>query len=143
MHPTHCFLQIQIRANSKAIALDALESGSLGSIRFDEGELIEVEPGSWRVVVPFSYPGSEDVAEGDLEDDIAPSFPALMSAKSIYNAEFEFHIVVGGLHADPFALNPHIVAMIAALGGSVVAHRSPECLIETRRAEHVVGGNGG
>ena len=126
MHPTHCFLQIRIRANSKADALDALEGGTLGRIRFDEGELIEAEPGLWRVVVPFSYPGSENVAEGDLEDDIAPSFPALMSAKSIHDAAFEFHIVVGGAHADPFVLKPHIVAMIAALGGSLVAHRAQD-----------------
>lgn len=128
MQPTHCFIRIRISAESKATALDALEHGSLGGIRFDEDELIEVEPGSWSVDVPFSYPGAENVAEGDLEDDIAPSFPALMSAKSIFDAVFEFHVIVGGLHANPFELKPHIVAMIAALGGSVIVHQSPEQL---------------
>jgi hypothetical protein len=100
-----------------------LDGGSFDDIRFDDKDLVEIKPGLWQVDVPFSYEGAENVAEGDLEDDIAPAFPALMRAKSIYGAEYEFHVVVGGKHANPFGLRSHIIAMIAALGGSVLIHR--------------------
>ena len=88
MNPTHCFVRIQVRAISKSAARDALDVGYFANVRFDDKGLLEIEPGLWRVDVPFSYEGSENVAEGDLEDDIAPDFPALMQAKSIYGAEY-------------------------------------------------------
>ena len=126
MAPTHCFVRLRLNATSQADAYESISADEFTFAVVDEKKFEEVQPGVWQIDIFFSYSGSEDVAEGDLEDDIAPEFRALMRAKSLSSAEFEFHIVVGGLHADPFELRPHVVAMISALGGSIVAHRSPE-----------------
>jgi hypothetical protein len=76
--------------------------------------------------IRWSYEGSENVAEGDLEDDIAPIFPELLELKKFHGATFELQIVVGSPHPDLFRIAPHIVAMIAALGGTISAtHEEP------------------
>ena len=124
MTPTHCFVRVRLNATSQADAYDSISAAEFQLAVVDEKRFKEVSPGVWQIDIFFSYPDSENVAEGDFEDDIAPEFRALMRAKSFNSAEYEFHIVVGGLHADPFHIRPHVVAMIAALGGSVYAHRS-------------------
>ena len=77
--------------------------------------------GSADFELRWSYEGSENVAEGDLEDDIAPIFPDLLELKRFHGATFDFQIVVGSPHPDLFRIAPHIVAMIAALGGTISA----------------------
>ena len=124
MTPTHCFVRVRLNATSRADAYEAISANDFALAVVDESKFQEVSPGIWQIDIFFSYPDSENVAEGDFEDDIAPEFRALMQAKSFRSTEYEFHIVVGGLHADPFQIRPHVVAMIAVLGGSVFAHRS-------------------
>lgn len=77
--------------------------------------------GKWAIELQWSCEGQEDVAEGDLEDDISPHFRELLSLVNIYGAKFEFQIVVGEPHPDPFKIKPHTVAMIAVLGASISA----------------------
>lgn len=125
MTPTHCFIRIRLNATSQADAYESISAEEFTFAVVDQKKFVETQPSVWQIDVFFSYSGSENVAEGDLEDDIAPEFRALMRAKNLRDAEFEFHIIVGGLHADPFQLRPHVVAMISALGGCVFAHRSP------------------
>ncbi|YCM43287.1 hypothetical protein V2O64_18445 [Verrucomicrobiaceae bacterium 227] len=107
----------------KSGALDAFD-WDCQSLKVDQNAITEVTPRTWQADILFSYPDSENVAEGDLEEDIATEFRALMEAKNIYDVKYEFHVLAGGLHANPFCLRPHIVAMIAVLGGSVFAHSS-------------------
>ncbi|MFC7339581.1 hypothetical protein ACFQY0_20495 [Haloferula chungangensis] len=97
MAPTHCFVRIRLNATSQADAYESISAEEFTFAVVDEKKFAEVQPGVWQIDVFFSYSGSENVAEGDLEDDIAPEFRALMRAKSLSSAEFEFHIVVGGI----------------------------------------------
>ncbi len=124
MTPSHCFVRVRLKATSREHAFESISASEFELARVDKYEFHEVSPDIWQIDIFFSYSGSENVAEGDFEDDIAPEFRALMRGKSYHSAEYEFHIVVGGLHADPFEIRPHVVAMIAALGGSVFAHAS-------------------
>ena len=140
MTPTHCFVRVRLNASSQAEAYESISANEFELARVDKNEFQEVSPGLWQIDIFFSYPESENVAEGDFEDDIAPEFRALMRAKSFHSAEYEFHIVVGGLHADPIKIRPHAVAMIAALGGSVFAHRSNASTI-VEDAEQASSGN--
>lgn len=119
MKTTHCFIRILVEAEDRFHADEAM-----GDLVYSEGDLAENQPGIWRVDIPFSYEGQENVADGDLEDDISPHFPDLMRAKSSSRAEIEFHIVVGGRHPDPFFLQHYTVAMIAALGAQLFIHQN-------------------
>lgn len=73
----------------------------------------------------WSHEEAENVAEGDLVDDVAPIFPELLNLKTFHDATFDFQIVVGAPHPNPFRIDSHIVAMIAALGGTISAIHSP------------------
>ena len=130
MKATHCFIRIHVEADDKFHADDAM-----GDLRYSQTDLIEHQLGIWSLEIPFSYGGQENVAAGDLEDDISPHFPELMRAKSIFRARIEFHIVVGGAHPNPFPLKAYTVAMIAALGAELFIYRSEE------DAEQSGGGN--
>jgi hypothetical protein len=77
--------------------------------------------GKWAIELQWSCEGQENLAEGDLEDDISPHFRELLSLVNIYGARFEFRIVVGEPHPDPFRIKPQTVAMIAVLGASISA----------------------
>jgi hypothetical protein len=134
MTPTHCFVRARVTDTDQAGAFDAFD-WDCQFLKFDQSAISEVTPRVWETDIQFSYPDSENVAEGDFEEDIATEFRALMEAKNIYDVEYEFHIVVGGLHANPFQIRPNIIAMIAVLGGSVWAHRSEINTSEEQEAE--------
>ncbi len=124
MSYSHCFVRIRLKAQSRSEAYESIDQSQFEFIGYEEDELEETSPGVWEVDVYFSYPDSENVAEGDLMEDIGQEFRALLWSKQAFGAEYEFHIIAGGLHADPFKLAPNTIAMIAILGGSIHAHSS-------------------
>lgn len=77
--------------------------------------------GKWVIEIQWSCEGAENVADGDLEDDISPHFRELLELVNIFGAKFDFQIVVGEPHPDPFKIKPQTVAMIAVLGASISA----------------------
>lgn len=113
-----------------------------GTLQIDENRSIEDLPDyGWRQIpsviktgtngraefeFQWSYEGSEDVAAGDLEEDVGAIFPLLLDMKRFHDATFDFRIVVGPPHPNPFTIDAHLVAMIAALGGTITAmHDAP------------------
>jgi hypothetical protein len=77
--------------------------------------------GKFVIELQWSCEGEENVAEGDLEECVSPHFRELLELVNIFGAKFEFQIVVGGAHPNPFMIKPQTVAMIAVLGASIRA----------------------
>jgi hypothetical protein len=84
--PTFCRLR-----GTLAIPLDQ-ELGDLIDFSWRQGPTITRRnaDGTADFELHWSYEGSESVAEGDLEDDIAPIFPELLELKSSHGATFVF-----------------------------------------------------
>ena len=82
---------------------------------------VEYESGSWWGEFVITCPVAPVVADGDFEDDFAPCFPALLKLKQFYRARFELQIAVGAPGPEVFEIPRHLVALLAALGASIIA----------------------
>lgn len=92
----------------------------------------------WLGEFQISCPVAPIVADGDFVDDFAPYFPALLRLKTFYSAKYELIIAVGTPANEFFELESHSVALLAALGASVLVQTAEW----TRRTEQGSGGNG-
>lgn len=77
--------------------------------------------GYWTGEFPVSCSVAPYLAEGDFVDDLAPYFPHLLRLQKFQEATFELEIAVGSPGPDTFRLPPNLVALLAALGASIVA----------------------
>lgn len=78
----------------------------------------------WSCEIRISCAIAPDVAPGDLEEDVSPLFPSLINAKNRRGATYVLVIAIGSPHPQNFDLQPHTVAMFAALGATIEV-RSP------------------
>lgn len=74
----------------------------------------------WFGEFRISCPIAPKLADGDFADDFAPHFPALLHLKTSHSAEYELFIAVGDPAAEFFELESHSVALLAALGASII-----------------------
>lgn len=97
-----------------------------GLPHYSRESFVEDPPQCWRGDFVISCPVAPELAEGDFIEDFAPHFRALLTLKSLYDAEFELQIAVGPPGPLSFHLPSHMVALTAALGASLrICSNSP------------------
>jgi hypothetical protein len=107
-------LSIQFNVDESQTMHEAIE-GLPGYVK--EG-FVEHAPGWWHGDFVVSCPEAPYLAEGDLIDDLAPHFPALLRLQKFHDASFQMQIAVGAPGPEDFELPSNMVAMLAALGAS-------------------------
>ncbi len=80
----------------------------------------------WFGEFMITCPVAPELAEGDFVDDFAPYFPALLRLKTFHSAVYQLIIAVGAPADTCFELESHSVALLSALGASILV-QSAEC----------------
>jgi hypothetical protein len=111
-----CFLEIIIKTVDKETAVILLDDLNLDLNNLSNKEDI------WTYRWYFSYPGQENVAEGDFVEDLVSFFPAFLALKDSNISNLHFHFYIGNQFANPFVLDSNIVSFIAVLGGKIFMH---------------------
>ncbi len=78
----------------------------------------------WKSEFQVSCPSAPELAEGDFVDDLCPYFPVLLALKTHYSAQFELQIAVGDPAPEFWELEHSSIALLAALGASVLIQTS-------------------
>jgi hypothetical protein len=79
----------------------------------------QVSATDWQGEFVVSCPTFPDASPGDFEEDLAPHLYDFLLLKKFYDASYELQIAVGAPGPDFFDLQPHSVALLAALGASI------------------------
>lgn len=87
-------------------------------LRAESPSLTNFEPlddGRYGLAIAFTQPGSPEVADGDLHDDLREIFEELVTLQRTFGCQFELQITVAGEHPDPFVLPERVVIILAIL----------------------------
>lgn len=118
-------LSIQFCVDESQTVQEAIE-GLPGYVK--EG-FVEHAPGWWHGDFVVSCPEAPLSTEGDFIDDLAPHFPALLRLQKFHDASFQMQIAVGAPGPEDFQLTSNMVAMLAALGASLLVTTSNNPLV--------------
>ena len=101
---------------------DSINEIVVGLPEYCSSTFHEIGGGIWKGKFEVSCPIAPELADGDFLDDFSPYFPALIRLKGLYKADYVLEIAVGSPAASSFELRSYSVALLAALGASVVVY---------------------